>query len=290
MSEKEKELGEGIENDVTDVDETATDDTDDEFEYDDEGNIIIPDVTDDEDVEKDEDGESDDDETDPDDEQGDDSDDDADKGADESDAEPEKDTTDDKDKRIEELEKELTALKAQGRDTLTKLGAKETSDVLKGLEELSAEADDIPVEEYRKKKAVSEQDEAARRLYQETEFKKKMAADLAEVQKYYPETKGMKMITEISNFAAFGKFRDLGLTPKEAYAAANADGVRESVAKSVKQQLLNGTKNHLQSAVPKGSKDNSITMSSKTLAEWRDLFPDKSDKEIIALYKESYKK
>ncbi len=289
MTDKEKELNEEIEDDVTD-EENDTPDTDDEFDYDDEGNIIIPDVTDDEDVEKDEDSESDDDEENPDDEQGDDSDKDGKKNTDESDAEPEKDTTDEKDRRIAELEQELKALKAQGKDTLTKLGAKETSDVLKGLEELSAEADDIPVEEYRKKKAASEQDEAARRLYQETEFKKKMAADLAEVQKFYPETQGMKMITEISNFASFGKFRDLGLTPKEAYAAANPDGVRASVAKSVKQQLLNGTKNHLRSAVPKGSKDNSITMSSKTLAEWRDLFPDKSDKEIVALYKQSYNK
>lgn len=287
MTDKEKELNEEIEDDVTD-EENDTPDTDDEFDYDDEGNIIIPDVTDDEDVESDEDAADDNDEN-PDDEQGDGSDD-ADKGDGESDAEPEESTDDTKDKRIAELENELKALKAQGKDTLTKLGAKETSDVLKGLEELSAEADDIPVEEYRKKKAASEQDEAARRLYQETEFKKKMAADLAEVQKFYPETQGMKMITEISNFASFGKFRDLGLTPKEAYAAANPDGVRASVAKSVKQQLLNGTKNHLQSAVPKGSKDNSITMSSKTLAEWRDLFPDKSDKEIVALYKQSYNK
>ena len=287
MTDKEKELNEEIEDDVTD-EENDTPDTDDEFDYDDEGNIIIPDVTDDEDVESDEDAADDNDEN-PDDEQGDGSDD-ADKGDGESDAEPEESTDDTKDKRIAELENELKALKAQGKDTLTKLGAKETSDVLKGLEELSAEADDIPVEEYRKKKAASEQDEAARRLYQETEIKKKMAADLAEVQKFYPETQGMKMITEISNFASFGKFRDLGLTPKEAYAAANPDGVRASVAKSVKQQLLNGTKNHLQSAVPKGSKDNSITMSSKTLAEWRDLFPDKSDKEIVALYKQSYNK
>lgn len=288
MNDKEKELDEEIEDNVIDDENDTTPDPDDEFDYDDEGNIIIPDVTDDEDVENDEDGTGNDEEN-PDDEQGD-EDGKPDKGDDESSAEPDKSTDDAKDKRIAELEKELKALKAQGKDTLTKLGAKETSDVQKGLEELAAEADDIPLEEYRKKKAELEQDEAARRLYQETEFKKKMAADLAEVQKYYPETKGLKAITEIGNFTDFGRFRDLGLTPKEAYAAANPDGVRVSVAKSVKQQLLNETKGHLQSAVPKGSKDNSITMSKKTLEEWRDLFPDKSDKEIIALYRESYKK
>lgn len=288
MTDKEKELNEEIEDDVTD-EENDTPDTDDEFDYDDEGNIIIPDVTDDEDVEKDEDSESDDDEENPDDEQGDGSDD-ADKGDGESDAEPEESTDDTKDKRIAELENELKALKAQGRDTLKKLGAKETSDVQKGLEELAAEADDIPLEEYRKKKAESAESEEALRLLRETEFKKKMAADLAEVQGFYPETKGLKAITEISNFGVFAELRDKGLTPKQAYAAANPDGVRASVAKSVKQQLLNETKGHLRSAVPKGSKDNSITMSNKQLSEWRDLFPNLSDKEIVALYRQSYQK
>ena len=289
MNDKEKELDEELDDNALDDESGAAAETDDEFDYDDEGNIIIPDVTDDEDVENDEGESGDDDGESPDDEQGGD-DDEPDKGKGESDAEPDKSTDDAKDKRIAELEKELNALKAQGRDTLKKLGAKETSDVQKGLEELAAEADDIPLEEYRKKRAEQEQDEAARRLFQETEFKKKMAADLAEVQGFYPETKGLKTITEISNFGTFAELRDKGLTPKQAYAAANPDGVRASVAKSVKQQLLNETKGHLQSAVPKGSKDNSITMSKKTLAEWRDLFPDKSDKEIVALYKQSYNK
>jgi len=110
------------------------------------------------------------------------------------------------------------------------------------------------------------------------------------VQGFYPETKGLKAITEISNFGVFAELRDKGLTPKQAYAAANPDGVRASVAKSVKQQLLNETKGHLRSAVPKGSKDNSITMSNKQLSEWRDLFQNLSDKEIVALYRQSYQK
>lgn len=288
MQDEIKKPDEEIEETVVDDENETVDDSDDEFEYDDEGNIIIPDVTDDEDVESDEDAADDNDEN-PDDEQGDGSDD-ADKGDGESDAEPEESTDDTKDKRIAELENELKALKAQGRDTLKKLGAKETSDVQKGLEELAAEADDIPLEEYRKKKAESAESEEALRLLRETEFRKKMAADLAEVQGFYPETKGLKAITEISNFGVFAELRDKGLTPKQAYAAANPDGVRASVAKSVKQQLLNETKGHLRSAVPKGSKDNSITMSNKQLSEWRDLFPNLSDKEIVALYRQSYQK
>ena len=212
MQDEIKKPDEEIEETVVDDENETVDDSDDEFEYDDEGNIIIPDVTDDEDVESDEDAADDNDEN-SDDEQGDGSDD-ADKGDGESDAEPEESTDDTKDKRIAELENELKALKAQGRDTLKKLGAKETSDVQKGLEELAAEADDIPLEEYRKKKAESAESEEALRLLRETEFKKKMAADLAEVQGFYPETKGLKAITEISNFGVFAELRDKGLTPK----------------------------------------------------------------------------
>ena len=124
-------------------------------------------------------------------------------------------------------------------------------------------------------------------LLQRTEFEKKMKADLAELQSAYPETKKLTSITQVQNFAEFGRLRDMGLTPKQAYAAANPDGVRENVAAAVKQQSLNETKQHLQSAVPKKAKGDTITMTRKELLEWRDLFPDKSDKEIIALYKNS---
>ncbi len=33
-----------------------------------------------------------------------------------------------------------------------------------------------------------------------------------------------------------------------------------------------------------------VTMSNKQLSEWRDLFPNLSDKEIVALYRQSYQK
>lgn len=259
-------------------------DADDEFEYDEEGNIIIPDVVEDDDSDADEDGDES-----PEPEQDDSSEqptDDADKG---QKTDPEKPAKDERDKRIAELERENKALKSQGKETLKKLGV-ETDDVLAGFEKLAAEADDIPVEEYRKKRAESARDEEARQLLQRTEFEKKMKADLEELQRFYPETKKLTSITQVQNFAEFGKLRDMGLTPKQAYAAANADGVRDSVAAAVKQQSLNETKKHLQSAVPKKAKGDSITITKSELAQWRDLFPDKSDKEILALYKSSLRK
>ena len=272
------ELEEEVEGTET---EPENEDADDEFEYDEEGNIIIPDVVEDDDSDADEDGEEN-----PETEQDESTEQQTDNADEGKKSDPEKPAEDERDKRIAELERENKALKSQGKETLKKLGV-ETDSVLEGLEKLAAEADDIPIEEYRKKRAESARDEEARLLLQRTEFEKKMKADLAELQSVYPETKKLTSITQVQNFAEFGKLRDMGLTPKQAYAAANPDGVRENVAAAVKQQSLNETKQHLQSAVPKKAKGDAITMTRKELLEWRDLFPDKSDKEIIALYKES---
>lgn len=283
-TELDEEKKDGVQGEETD-DDTEKDD---EFEYDDDGNIIIPDVIEDED--RDEDGDDDaadsDDDTDDEDE-GDDGSDDEDKEPKEPEAKPE--GKDEKDAQIESLKKELDALKAQSADTLAKLGVK-SDNVLEGLEKVAAESDDMSLDEYRKKKAESQRDDAARKLYQQAEFEKKMQSDFAEIQREFPETRGLKSLREIENLAKFGRFRDLGLSPKEAYAAANPDSVRKSVAAATKQQSLNETKAHLKSAVPAGSKDDGIAISKKELREWRDLFPNLSDKEISKLYRESAKK
>jgi hypothetical protein len=288
--ELDEEKKDGVQGEETD-DETEKDD---EFEYDDDGNIIIPNVIEDED--QDEDGDDDaadtDDDTDDEDE-GDDGDD-EDKEPKESEAKPE--GKDEKDAQIEALQKKLEAqgkeyeaLKAQSADTLAKLGVK-SDNVLEGLEKVAAESDDMSLDDYRKKKAESQREDAARKLYQQAEFEKKMQSDFAEIQREFPETRGLKSLREIENLAKFGRFRDLGLSPKEAYAAANPDSVRKRVAAATKQQSLNETKAHLKSAVPAGSKDDGIAISKKELKEWRDLFPNLSDKEIGKLYKESAKK
>lgn len=219
--------------------------------------------------------------------EGDDGSDDEDKELKEPEAKPE--GKDEKDAQNEALKKELDALKAQAADTLAKLGVK-SDNVLEGLEKVAAESDDLSLDDYRKKKAESQRDDAARKLLQQIEFEKKMLSDFAEIQREFPETRGLKSLREIENLAKFGRFRDLGLSPKEAYAAANPDSVRKNVAAATKQQSLNETKAHLKSAVPAGSKDDGIAISKKELKEWRDLFPNLSDKEISKLYRESAKK
>lgn len=285
----EKEQDINLDEDDVQGEETEyIDDTDqnDEFEYDDEGNIVIPDVTEDEETDGLDDTA----------EKGDDAANAAPENEDKGAAEetpapaPQKDADKEALKREKETaERELEALKKQTLETLSKLGIKADS-ALEGLEKAAAESDDMSLEDYRKKKAETQRNDEARRLYQQVEFEKKMKADFAEIQREYPETRSLKSLTEIENLGKFGRFRDMGLSPKEAYAAANPDSMRRSVAAATKQQSLNDTKAHLKSAVPVGSKDDGIVMTKRELAEWRDLFPNLSDKEISKLYRDSAKK
>ena len=271
---------------VVDGEENAEnkDGRDDEFDYDEDGNIIIPDVIDEDvasedeiaDIEQDETGDEGSNENEGSDEQ------------DESDVDvqPAADNGEKKPAVDDEYKRKYDELVAQTRKTLTSLGAKDTDDVMAGLETVAAEADGVPVEDYRKAKREAAAADEAQRILQRQEFERKAAADLAELKQYYPELKDVKTIYEIKNLAEFGRLRDLGVSARQAYAAANADEIKESAARSVKQQARND-KSHLQSAVPKGSKDNSITMTKGELSQWRDLFPDKTDKEILALYKKT---
>lgn len=264
-----------------DTDAEGDDEADDEFEYDEDGNIIIPDVVYDDEEEEEGDAE------DGGDEDGEASEDSA-PTADEADGG--ESTADARDAEIAELRQKLRALETQGKDTLKKLGV-ESDDVMNGLASLAAEADGITTEEYISRKNQADKDEEARRLFAKSEFEKKARADLAELHTAYPETKSYKDIRELPTevLKKFGKYRDMGLSAKAAYAAANPDGIRSNVAAAVKKQSLNETKKHLQTAVPKGSKDTSISMPKKELAYWRDLFPGKSDKEIVELYRKTAK-
>lgn len=287
---KEKEIEEELPDETVEVEEetdTENDDTEDsdiDFDYDENGDIIIP--------EESEDSESDDGEED------DETEEEAQEETEEEETEeseteevlePAQHQSDERDKENAELRRRLSLLESQTKDTLAKLGVDET-DVMAGLEKLAAEADEITPEEYRRRKAEENRKAEAVRIMQATEFEKKMQSDLAEVHAAFPETRSFDSVTKFPNFAKFGQFRDKGLTPKEAYIAANPDAVRASVATATKRQSLNDTKNHLRPAVGKTTKDTSISMSKKELAEYRDLFPNMSDKDIISLYAQTKKK
>lgn len=294
------EDNEKLTNGSDEAEDVEADDTDketekeDEFDYDEDGNIIVPDVSDEDDggdelveIEEDEEEQDETGKTEAADKE---------EKADEektADVEPvneskNDDKEDEKDKIIAQLKKENASLTAQGKETLKKLGVT-TDNVIEGLEKLAAEAEDIPLEEYQKRKAETARNDEAKQTLAKIEFEKKAKSDLEELKKYYPETQKLTSIFQIENMVEFGRLRDLGLSPKQAYAAANADAVKANAANAAKQAALNETKSHLKSAVPKGSKDESISMTKRELAEWRDIFPDKSDKEIIKLYRDTQK-
>ena len=301
LNEEDLDLGFDDE-DLNDTSDEGKDEGDIEFDYDEEGNIVIPDDSEDNDSEEEADEAS----------EGADAEgnDDADKGQDENGGAEEAPSTekpevvepatapDAKDVELANLRRQIAAKDkqiaerdAQIRDTLKSLGADENEGIA-GLERLAAEAAEIPVEEYRRRKAEKLQQEEAMRLVQKQKFDEKIRDDLAAVQKAYPNTKQYKSVFEFPNFAKFGKFRDAGLSPEEAYIAANPQGVMTSVAGAAQQQArnLSNTKDHLRSNVPVGSKDKSITITKKQMAEYRDLFPGMSDKDIVALHKQTMKK
>ena len=294
LNEEDLDLGFDDE-DLNDTSDEGKDEGDIEFDYDEEGNIVIPDDSEDGDSEEEADEAS----------EGADAEgnDDADKGQDENGGAEEAPSAkkpevvepaaapDAKDAEIAKLRRQLAERDSQIKDTLKNLGADENGGVAE-LERLAAEAEEIPVEEYRRRKAEKLQQEEAMRLVQKQKFDEKIRADLAAVQKAYPNTKQYKSVFEFPNFAKFSKFRDVGLSPEEAYIAANPQGVMTSVAGAAQQQArnLSNTKDHLRSNVPVGSKDKSITITKKQMAEYRDLFPSMSDKEIVALHKQTMKK
>lgn len=260
----------------------ATESDEIEFDYDDDGNIVIPDDSADSHSDVDEeDGNND-----ANDQQ-------AEQPVQEVEEETEKpaDAPDSRDAEIDKLRKQLAERDAQIKDTLKCLGADENGGIAE-LEKIAAEATDTPLEEYRQKKAERMKQEEAIRLVKKQQFEDKIRADLAAVQLAYPETKKYKSVYEFPNFDKFCEYRDMGLTPEVAYIASNPKSVMSSVAGAAQQQArnLNATKSHLRSNVPVGSKDTSITISKRQMAEYKDLFPGMSDKEIVALYKQTIKK
>lgn len=282
-----------VEDTDTDVEENdvAEEDQDDEFEYDEEGNIVIPDVE--FDPEEDELNEDTEEET-PEEES-------EDKGKDGESEEvtaeeqkeeetPEEATAepDPRDEEIEKLRAKLNAYESQGRDTLKKVGSEQT-DILDGLAEIAANAEGKSLAEYKADRQKEETDKQARDMLRNQLFEAKATADLKELHAAYPETKQYSHIKDLPADVRgkFGKFRDMGLSAKEAYAAANPDGARQAVADSVKKQAQHDSKAHLKSSVPKPSKPDAIAMSKAELADWREMFPGMSDAEIRKLYKQS---
>lgn len=205
---------------------------------------------------------------------------------------------DEKDARIEELTKQLDSerkqrenLKSLSKETLEKMGIKVDGDVEEALEKALAESEGVTLEEYRKNKQTREEIETARLNVKRQKFEELSANDLTELRKSFPDLLKIGHIKDcfdnFDDFVKFGRLRDAGIEPKEAYLAVNGNQVRSKQAVAAKQKAMDDGKSHITSVAPKKASDDTVVMPRETLREWREMFPDKTDKEIKSLYKQT---
>ena len=111
----------------------------------------------------------------------------------------------------------------------------------------------------------------------------KVAADISEINNAF----GLKIktISDIENPKRFFELRDIGLSATEAFRATNSINTGKPDGKN---DVAAG-KQHMTSSVASAS-GNSKGLSERELRNLRECFPDKSDKEIEALYHSVKKK
>ena len=206
--------------------------------------------------------------------------------------------TDDTDAQIEELRKQLAAKDATidnirnlSKETLQKMGVKVDGSVEEALEKANAESEGISVEDYRKARAATAEAQVAERQAKQQAFEALAAADLSELKKSFPDLLKQTHIKDcfdsMADFVQFGKLRDSGVEPKTAYLAVNGDKVRTKQAAAAQQKAASGGKEHLNSAVSKKASGNNTVIPKEELQQFRDMFPNLSDKELRALYKQT---
>lgn len=236
-----------------------------DFEFDENGDVVIPEDRDEEEIEKEETSDA------------------APGGGEEPEAEP-----DERDAELLRLRGELEDLRSQTRDTLKKLGVT-TDDVMDGLAQIAAESADMTAEDYKKQRAEERKAEIEAEAKRIADFEALAAKDLAELQEIYPETKAYNHVRDMPEevLKKFARNRNLGLPAKEAYAAANIDGIRSGATATGKRQAMNDSKAHLLSSKPKANSSSALRIPAKEMDMWRGMFPGKSDKEIAALYRKT---
>ena len=203
-----------------------------------------------------------------------------------------------KDAKIAELERQQEVrdtmhakFEKQVKDTLEKLGITVDGDVAEALDRVAAEAEGKTLEEYRKERTEKEELEDAKQTLARQRFEQMAANDLAELKKSFPDLLKVdnirKCFNSMEDFIQFGKLRDSGVNPKNAYMAVNGEQVRTAQAQAAQKKVESDGKRHITSAVSKKASGNTVVMPKETLKEWRDNFPELSDAEIRKLYRET---
>lgn len=268
--EETEDVSEDAEEDLAEeeIEESEEDEElDEDFEYDEDGNIIIPD----EDGEEEENPSSTADAVTP---------------PPDGEGKDEAPKADPRDKEIADLRRKLSRLESLGKDAIKAVGL-DDKDVELGLAGIAAETQGKSARDILDAKKQEEAAAEARAQIESARFEQIAAADLAELHAAYPETRQYKHVRELPPdiLKGFAKARDAGFSAKQAYAAANPDGIRTTATEAGKKAAMHNSKAHLTSNVPKMSKDMGAKLTRAELAEFREMFPDKSDAEIVKLYK-----
>lgn len=180
---------------------------------------------------------------------------------------------------------EYEKLRKQTEDTLTKLGVKvEDGDTMGGLLKAAAEASDMSVEEYKANKSKEDELAEAKEYIRQKKLAEVEAMDLAELKKEFSFLEDVDNLEKIPDFKGYAELRAKGLAPQQAFIASNWKYVSNGINAYNSTKAKNDSKSHLKTVVPVGTKDNSIRLTKSEWAEWRGLFPDKTDKEIATLY------
>ena len=267
----EESVDEEIDEDVYAEDGEETSDDDVGFEYDEDGNIVIPEDEEDESWGEESNGE-------------------------ESADAPSEDTASEEAPAVndsepapaadgknenEELKREFEKYKKRVKDTLKRYGY-EGDDDIKGLAQIAADVSGQDPDEYLAEVEKQEAEEAK----QNEDFEALAKSDLEILKKEYPELSSYKHITDMPKeiLAEFARNRGMGLDAKKAYAAANPDGIRAHAAEAAKKHASQESKAHLKSRVPKGTAPESVSIPPSELKDWMASFPNLTKKQIVELY------
>jgi hypothetical protein len=261
-----------------DTDEESGDD----FNYDEDGNIIV----DEDDTDTEEDAEASEDADEDSAEDTDDGENDDDDDHDDGDTEIETKGTPETDTQSKTDKERYNELAERVKDMLEKLGEKDVTDgnLLDKMIKLAAEATDMTFDEYKKMLEDQAKEKKAQVDAVNARFEAVAAADLSALKAIYPELKDIKHISELPNWEDFGRLRDIGVSLSVAYKMVKTESVNTTATQQPHKKTLEGTKDHLKSVTGKSAQGGSAMPKAK-LSEWRQMFPHKSDKEIEKLYK-----
>jgi hypothetical protein len=135
------------------------------------------------------------------------------------------------------------------------------------------------------------QAQAAIQQNNQVQSQRMIEEDMRNIVAFDPSVSSEQDIVSQPNFAEVVNYCEThpGMRLSDAYKLVNFDRLSANRARSAEQKTINQakSKNHLSSPSGLASEDNTVDIPVDQLELWKDFFPDKSPKEIRALYNKS---